>query len=209
MEVSTGLRQAGEAREVAMFDPLIEPAPAEYCEEIAGETVCDFEKASSEVRPGIRTIPANGSRVRDIPSRKVIYPNGTAQVIRPTVLSPDTFINVGTGFDGVEKIQLNAKGTFIVTHQGNKYLITPNFGPKSRSLGQQEQIEPTIELDVTTGHLTYTVILDNLPQTATGTRTRQVRDGEAREVLEFDSLIEPVPEETCEEVKGEIICSEL
>ncbi len=206
MEVPTSLRQVGKAREVVMFDPLVEPAPAEYCEDVAGETVCDFDNAPLENRPGIRTVPTTGTRVRDVPHKKVVYPNGTAQLIRPTVLSPDTFINVGAGFDSVEKVQLNANGTFIVTHQGNKYLVTPNFGPRSRPVGASEQIEPTIELDATTGHITYTIMSDKVPQTTTGTKSRPVRDGEAREVLEFDSLIEPVPEENCEENKGEIIC---
>jgi len=206
MEMPSGTRQADGAREVAMFDPLIESAPTDFCQEIAGETVCDFDQAPPESQPGIRTIPATGSRVRDVPSKKIVYPNGTAQIIRPTVLSPDTLVNLGYTFSNVENVQFNAKGTFIVTHQGNKYLITPNFGPKSRAVGKEEKIEPSAQLDSTTGKLTYTITLDEKPVAPTATKSRPVRQDGAREVLEFDSLIEPVPEDSCKEENGEIIC---
>ncbi len=202
MEIPDGMRAPGEAREVAMFDPLIEPAPDEFCEEIAGKTVCDFEDAPADQQPGLRRIPANGSRTREVPGKKMVYADGTSQVIHPTFLSPDTVQEIGTGLDGVERVTFNANGSFVVVHEGKKYLVTPTFGTKSRSLAPAEEIEPSLAL---TGgdHITYTITLDRPATTATG--TRQTRAGEAREVLEMDSLIEPVAD-GCEEIKGEIIC---
>jgi hypothetical protein len=201
MEVSSSLRAAGEAREVAMFDPLIEPAPDGMCEEIAGKPVCDFENAPADQQPGVRNIPADGSRTRQVPGKKVVYADGTSQTIHPTFLSPDTVHEIGSGLDGVERVTFNANGSFVVVYQGKKFLVTPNFGTKSRPMAPDEEIEPSLAL-AEGSHIVYTITLD---RSSTATGTRQTRAGEAREVLEMDSLIEPVGD-GCEEIKGEIIC---
>lgn len=250
LTLANSLRDRG-AREVVIFDPLIEPAPTDMCQDVAGELVCDFP---ADFQPGIRM----STRTRageELPVQSVVYEDGTSQKVYPTLLSPDIFIEQGLKFEGVEKITYQADGTFEVIFLGQKYRVKmPNFDVKFRQLSTEEQIEPNVDASVI-GKVTYTVTLERPPapdeilpaepteeesvpsetanpdestvppviENETGdtsnendaelptanSRLRQTRrdeDSGAREVLVFDPLVEPVAEEECYELDGEVIC---
>jgi len=57
---------------------------------------------------------------------KVVYPDGTAQQVYPTVLSPEILVAEAKKIDGVEKIIFRMDGTFAVTYQGAKLLLIPD-----------------------------------------------------------------------------------
>ncbi|GEM_PF-2390705 len=208
LEVPNSVRQSSSrAREVVMFDALIEPAPADFCEEIAGEIVCNFENAPLEQQPGIHDVIEEGLRQKTgVPKKKkIVYSDGTAQILYPTVLSPEIFIDqVQKTLAGVKTVILQANGMFKMSYQGSRYLVTPSFGVKSRELKKTEQIKPSIVLQ-TDGHLIYTAILDRKP-VAAGTRAIRATESGAREVLVFDLLLEPAPEEVCKEIAGIVVC---
>ncbi|MDM8560474.1 choice-of-anchor U domain-containing protein, partial [Candidatus Parabeggiatoa sp. HSG14] len=98
---SSSVRHQELIHQVIIFDPFIEPIPEEFCEEIAlEEFVCDFETALLEMQPGIH-LP-NDTRTKKSPQTgKVVYENGSSQIIKPTLLSPDIFIKEGLKFEGV------------------------------------------------------------------------------------------------------------
>lgn len=208
LEVPNQVRQSsGSAREVVMFDSLIEPAPEDICEEIAGKQVCDFATASPEQQPGIHEIIEQNKRQKtgEPKKKKIIYADGTAQVFYPTVLSPDIFIDQAQKtLKDTQQVILQANGIFKMSYQGNRYLATPNFEVKSRTLQKNEQVKPSIVLQ-TDGHISYTVTLERPPVVA-GTRQARAEGSEAREVLVFDLLLEPAPEDVCEEIAGKVVC---
>ncbi|OQW90548.1 MAG: hypothetical protein BWK78_06720 [Thiotrichaceae bacterium IS1] len=208
LEVPNQVRQpSGGAREVVLFDSLIEPAPADMCEEIAGEVVCDFENAPLERQPGIHEVVEENKRQNtgEPKKKKIIYTDGTAQVLYPTVLSPDTFIEQAQKtLKDTQKVILQANGMFKMSYQGSRYLAIPNFEVKSRALQNNEQIKPSIVL-LANGHVSYTVTLEKPPVVA-GTRQAGAGGSGAREVLVFDLLLEPTPEDVCKEIAGEVVC---
>ncbi|EDN68945.1 hypothetical protein BGP_3277 [Beggiatoa sp. PS] len=185
-------RKRGKPRQVAMFAPLIQAAPDDLCVEIApGETVCDFE-------PGIQ-LPG-GTRQRQ--EAKVVYPDGSSQIIRPTLLSPETFTELGFEFDGVENIIFNANGTFYVLYRGQPYLINPSF----EAVQNEEIIEgdepptPGIVINPETSTLTYTIAIE---EPETNLRKR----GQPRQVMNFKPSIQVAPDDLCVEIlPGEIVC---
>jgi len=185
-------RKSGKPRQVAMFSPLVQPAPDDLCVEIApGETACDFE-------PGV-DLPGN-TRQREV--AKVVYPDGTWQMVTPTVLSPEIFTELGFEFDGVEDIIFNADGTFYVLYQGQYYQIRPAF----EAVQNEEIIEgdeppaPGIVVNPETTTLTYTIAIE---EPETNLRKR----GEARQVMKFEPAIEAVPDDLCVEIlPGDIVC---
>lgn len=208
LEVPNQVRQSsGGAREVVMFDSLIEAAPEDVCEEIAGKKVCDFVNAPPERQPGIHEVIEENKRQKtgDPKKKKIIYEDGTAQVFYPTVLSPDTFIDQAQKtLKDAKKVILQANGMFKMSYQGRRYLATPNFEVKSRALQKNEQIKPNIVLRAD-GHVSYTVTLER-PPAAAGTRQARADGSGAREVLVFDLLLEPAPEDVCEEIAGKVVC---
>jgi hypothetical protein len=198
-------RQGGGAREVAIFDPLIEPAAEGVCEEIAGKQVCDFSNASSDQQPGINNAGAKyGTRATkdDLPSKRVVYADGTSQVVHPTVLSPDVFAAQGSSYEGVESIKFQATGRFKFTYQGKAYVIKPSFGVKSRALDPGEEIKPSIAVKEG-GTISYTITVD-IPGAGV-TRGRRESSG-AREVEVSDCTVEADAEATCEEINGKQVC---
>lgn len=198
MELASQSRRGG-ARMVAIFDPFIEPAPEEWCVEMeSGETICDFDNAPEHLRPGIHFPRARAGKLEQA---KVVYSDGTAQVIRPTLLYPDTFIKQGLQYEGVDKLVFNANGTFYVSYQAKPFLIVPNFEVETKLLDEEQPYTPNI-VNNNDGTLTYTIAVESQEQSL-----RRDRQGRAREVLIFDPFIYPVPEEWCVEMSsGEIIC---
>jgi hypothetical protein len=189
LELATPTRRGG-TRQVLIFDPFIEPGIDDSCVEIVlGEFDCD---EFDDLRSGKR-----GLRQR-IQTRKIKYPDGTAQTIRPTVLSPDVFIEEGSEFEGVENVVYNANGTFYVAFEGKSYLVIPNFEVGSEEVPEGKSVEPSININE--GQLRYTIPIET-------SKDENRRRGKTREVLIFDPFIEPAPDDMCmEPVPGEIVC---
>jgi len=51
---------------------------------------------------------------------EIVYADGTAQKIMPTIPLPDKFIDKAKKMEGVEEVQLNADGTLTVQYKGTK-----------------------------------------------------------------------------------------
>ncbi|MDM8557479.1 hypothetical protein [Candidatus Parabeggiatoa sp. HSG14] len=203
MEIPESTRQRGRARMVAIFSPIIEPAPEDLCVEITpDEIVCDFDNAPAHLHPGFH-LP-DEFRTRRVEKAKVVYQDGTSQTAYPTLLYPDIFIKTAFQFEGVEKVIFNANGTFYVQYQGLHFLITPNFKVTDQELPEGETVAPSIALNPDST-LTYTVTTDSKEKVIQETQTRQ--RGRARQVLSFRPLIELAPDDLCVEIEvGEIIC---
>jgi len=191
IEVTT-LTRRGKTRQVLIFDPFIEPGIDDLCIEIVlGEFECDeFDDLRSSKR---------GLRQR-VQTRKIGYPDGTAQTIRPTVLSPDVFIAEGLEYEGVENVVFNANGTFYIAIDGKPYIVYPKWEVGSKEVLEGESVEPTITINVDGGQIRYTIPLES-------SEDDNRRRGKTREVLIFDPFIEPAPDDMCmEPVPGEIVC---
>jgi len=144
-----------------------------------------------DLRPSKR-----GLRQR-IQTRKIKYPDGTAQTIYPALLSPDVFIKVGLEFEGVANIVFNANGTFYIAYQGKPYLVIPNFKILSQNIPKGKSVKPSIEINE--HGLRYTIPIE-------ASEDENRRRGKSREVLIFDPFIE-APDGMCTEiVLGEIVC---
>jgi len=184
IELSPQTRR-GKARRVIIFDPFIIPPPDDLCVEITPlEIICDFDNAPENLRPGFH-LPKS---TRKLEQAKVIYHDGTAQTVYPTILSPDTFIEEGLKFTGVKKLFFNTNGTFYVFYEGKSYLIKPNFVVRSQKLDNNETGEAAIVLNQAEGRIRYTIPLE--PQRDENRR----RGRETREILIFDPFIEPAPD---------------
>jgi hypothetical protein len=195
LDIPEQTRKRGKPRIVVIFDPFIQPAPDDLCVEIVpGNIVCDFENALPFQRPGIHW-PGN---TRQSQEAKIVYQDGTSQIIMPTLLSPDTFIKLGFEFEGVEDIVFNANGTFYVLYKSQPYLIVPNF--EVQTIEENEPREPSIVVndDAT---LTYTIAIE--VEEETNTRKR----GKSRQVMQFKPQIQIAPDDLCVEIlPGEIVC---
>jgi len=76
---------------------------------------------------------------------EVVYADGTAQKIMPTVPLPDRFIAKGQTIPGVEKIQLNADGTFAVKYKGMKLKLLPTqFDVQTKPVAAEQTVESDI-----------------------------------------------------------------
>ncbi|MEZ5670976.1 MAG: hypothetical protein R3E08_00765 [Thiotrichaceae bacterium] len=113
------LRDGEEVYSVGMFDPFIEPAPENICD----ENGCNWDLADESMQPGLRS--ARNLRAKS--AAKIIYPDGTAQKLYPAALLPDVFVEEAKKFKGVEKVIFRMDGTFAVTYQGMKLWLTPEF----------------------------------------------------------------------------------
>jgi Leucine-rich repeat (LRR) protein len=197
VEIPTATRRGG-ARQVLIFDPFIEPAPEDICVELdTGETFCEFDNAPEHIkRPGLH-LPTGNKQTRAGEKAKMVYPDGTAQTVLPTVLSPDIFIQEAIKFKGMKGILFNADGTFYTFYQGNSLLVRTNFDVKTETIEEDKTIAPSITRN-DKGLLTYSIPTNEPTQT---------RRGGARQILIFDLFIEPAPEELCVELDtGETFC---
>ncbi|HHB92833.1 MAG TPA: hypothetical protein ENK59_06460 [Thioploca sp.] len=174
--------RSSEAYEIMMFDPLVEPAIDDLCVEIfPGEFECD----DSNIR----------KRSNQAKTRKIQYPNGTVQTVRPTLLSPDIFIAEALKFEGVQQIVYKADGTFAVLYKGKPYFILPNFTVKNKPISKK--LEPSI-IPNEKGSITYSITIKNETNT---------RSNESYEFLSFDLFLESAPDDLCIEIApGEFEC---
>ena len=173
--------RSSEAYEIMMFDPFVESAVNDLCIEIfPGEFECDDD------------LRKRASRAK---TRKIKYPDGTAQTVKPTVLSPDVFIKIALTYEGVERVVYNADGTFSVLYQGKPYFIIPDFNVQNKPISKE--VEPSILLNEK-GGVTYNIAIE------VDTNTRS---SESYEVLTFDPFLEAAPDDLCIEIMpGEFEC---
>lgn len=137
-------------------------------------------------------------QLRKVESAQVVYPDGTAQTIRPTFLSPSTFIDTGLKFDNqVESINLVANGSFYVTYDQKPYIIVPQFKVKTEALISEKAREPAISYDAEAATLEYVIANTDQPTT----RSRQTR--QTRQTL-FSFVAEIIPYE-CQIIEAGIM----
>ncbi|MDM8566952.1 fibronectin type III domain-containing protein [Candidatus Halobeggiatoa sp. HSG11] len=171
-----------EVYEIVMFDPFIENfIPDDLCVEIfPGNLECDGNQRR------------RSSRAK---TRKIQYPDGTAQTILPTVLSPDVFIEEAFKFEGVEQVVYKADGTFAVLYKGKPYFVVPNFTVKNERIS--EPVEPSI-VPNDDGSIKYSITIESETKT---------RSTEVYEMLSFDPFLEAAPDDLCIEIMpGELEC---
>ncbi|MCK5878039.1 MAG: hypothetical protein KAG43_10415, partial [Candidatus Marithrix sp.] len=190
MQLSDKVRSA-RSFEVVIFDPFVEPAPDSWCifDDITGESMCDFDNAPVNMQPGIH-FPSNRAKLK-LPKAKVVYEDGSSQSFSPTVYSPETFLEEGGKYPGVEKIAFNMNGTFYILHESREYIAVPNFNVQTDSKISATKIELNKQ-----GGIIYSVPVE------TPNKTRR----DSRMMLMFDLFIEPAPESWCINNDGVVFC---
>lgn len=104
-------------------------------------------KAGAGKKAGIYTEGATG---------EIVYADGTAQKILPTVPQADQFVTTATKFPGVENAQLNADGTIAVQYKGMKLkLCAKQFTTQTTPLATGQTVQPNITVQ-TDGTVKYT-----------------------------------------------------
>ncbi|MCP4698935.1 MAG: hypothetical protein GY862_19085 [Gammaproteobacteria bacterium] len=160
---NTGQRQASFIFESVIFDPFIESAPADICEEIAfGNIQCDWDGVPSAQAPGVHIFNAFSPFIRNAEEEqesRVVYENGSSQKVHATVLSPDTFIQKVFDYSAVTEAVYRADGRFDVFYQGQQYRLTPAFGVSMEPLGEGEPANLTVLNEST---LEYTIKHESL-----------------------------------------------
>ena len=190
------IRRAGRSRRVLVFDPVVEPVPEEF--QICFDRLNDpnpppLSPEQAFLCEGIGTLVLPNGRRAGQDEAKVIYPDGRSQKISPAFLEANGFASLGEKISGVESIRLNANGTFVVNYLGQSYLLAPRFDVDSivDHLAKAEiKIENSVQY-----HVPFTE------------KTNTRRAGRSRRVLVFDPVIEPLPEDMCEEIyPGQFRC---
>jgi len=148
-------RDGEEVHSVGMFDPFIEPAPEDIC---TPEGVCNWDQADESMQPGMRS----GKNLRAKAAAKIIYPDGTAQKLYPTVLFPNVLIEEAKKISGVGKIIFRMDGTFAVTYHGIKLLLSPEFDTQVQPIPAGKKFEPSLTLQPKSRLLYQVPYLDQL-----------------------------------------------
>ncbi len=136
-----------------MFDPFIEPAPEDFCTP-SGE--CDWSQADESMQPGLRS----GRNLRAKAAAKIVYPDGTSQKLYPAVLFPNLLVEEAKKISGVGKIVFRMDGTFAVTYQGFKLLLTPEFDTRTQEIPAGQELQASLVLQEN-GTLLYQVPYKN------------------------------------------------
>ncbi|MEZ5673010.1 MAG: hypothetical protein R3E08_11790 [Thiotrichaceae bacterium] len=128
---------------VTIFDPFVEPSFSDICHINAmGEMECDWSQAAADMQPGIHFY--DGARAKR--QAKLIYQDGSAQMLYPTVFKPNIFIEEAKKFPGVDTVTFNMDGTFEVVYQGQKLQLYPNFDVKVTPLKKYQHVKPSVKL---------------------------------------------------------------
>ncbi|WP_353569794.1 hypothetical protein [Candidatus Albibeggiatoa sp. nov. BB20] len=134
---------------VIMFDAFVEPAPDLFCNAIT----CDWPQMSDDLQKGIH-LP---NKLRARQQAKVIYPNGTSQIVYPTVLQPNKFINLASKLEGIEKVIYQSDGSFKAIYFGQSISIYPTFDTTLKPLPHTNiEIQPEVTLQ-DNGQFSYSV----------------------------------------------------
>jgi hypothetical protein len=134
----TTRNRGGEVHQVVMFDPFIEPAPEGICD----QNGCDWSKVDASMQPGLRT--ARDLRAKSV--AKVIYPDGTAQKLYPTVLFPDVLVEEAKKIKNVENPIFRMDGTFAMTYQGTKLLFVAEFDTQVQPIPVGQEVKARLTL---------------------------------------------------------------
>ncbi len=211
-------RRRGRARQVTNFQAFVEPAPdAFYCmaacgvippEQLPPELInlppppgciCDpafFPPAPGFHQPSFRRIDSSLPLDNSVKAR-LVYPDGSSQLLDAAFIEPDIFAELGLLFEGVERVTRNANGSFEVIAAGQTYLVRPQYGLDSVEVPDSPDLAPVIGLN--NGVLEYQVPFNLVDNTAR-------RRGRARQVLNFQPSIEFIPEEFCHFEGGIRVC---
>lgn len=134
---------------VTMFDAFVESAPNDFC----FNDDCNWEEMPDNLQQGMH-FPNN---FRALQQAYVVYPDGSSQVVYPTVLSPVTFERLIAELAGVEKVIYQSNGSFKVSYLGQTITLYPSFDTVTTPLANPNaEVLPSIEFQVD-GSLKYTV----------------------------------------------------
>ncbi len=164
---------------------------------IVGIFNSNIEQNDEEKSAGIYIPESKDDTKFGLQTGKVVYNDGSSQIIWPTVLSPSIFLELGHKFEGVEKVEFNSNGTFYVLYQGLELILVPQFKVQTNNI-TDETFTPTI-LPNEGGGITYSVENESVTTT---TRSNSM------EIWLFDMLIEPAPDDWCltDDDTGEVFC---
>ncbi|MEK7990736.1 MAG: hypothetical protein VSS52_006990, partial [Thiotrichaceae bacterium] len=127
-----------EVHVVGMFDAFVEPAPDDFC--IDGE--CDWAQMPDNLQMGMHF----SDNLRALQQSYVTYPDGSSQVVYPTVLYPEKFEKLIAALDGIEKVIYQADGSFKVIYFGQTATLYPNFETQVTALPNPNAlVKPSIE----------------------------------------------------------------
>jgi len=121
----------------------------------------------------------------------IIYPDRTAQKVKPTIYLPDIFIEIAKKFDGVEEVVYNMDGTIKVSYLGIPLIIEPNFEIQVTELGADETFESEIVPQIERNRVVYRLFYEDEVEDA----TKSVRSSR-RKRLDYDLPIR------CEDGEG-------
>ncbi|MEK7990051.1 MAG: hypothetical protein VSS52_003530, partial [Thiotrichaceae bacterium] len=94
--------------------------------------------------------------IRAIREGRVVYNDGSAQNIYPTVLYPETLIGLLYAISGIEQVIYNIDGSFSVNLSGANYVLLPLDGFSSQQVDAGQVINPSVNLS-SENILDYTV----------------------------------------------------
>lgn len=173
----------GRARSYLMFDPLIEPPPADYCVASAsGEIRCDFTQAQRHQLPGLHLPNPNSRRIHQV--GRMVFDDGSSQQVRPTVAHPGRFITQARQFPGVEEAIYTAQGDFQIRFMGAQLYLVPSFTNRVYGVSAGTQLRTQIEV-TPQGTVRYTTPERELP-----VGTFSIRAEETSDMLEFELAIQ-------------------
>lgn len=139
-------RSDEEVNVVSTFDPFVEPASEDVCQ----DGVCNWDAVDEASQPGL--VVSDDTRAQQI--SKIIYMDGTSQRIYPTVLQPDVFMDEARKIAGVEDISFNRDGTFTVMYQATQFHLYPSFKTEVTTVvaGQVFAAQLTLNADNTVSY---------------------------------------------------------
>ncbi|MCV6636947.1 choice-of-anchor D domain-containing protein [Candidatus Albibeggiatoa sp. nov. NOAA] len=133
----------------AMFDAFVEPAPDEFCI----DEECNWGEMPDNLQQGMH-LPTN---LRALQQAYVVYPDGSSQIVYPTVLYPNRLKILLEEIEGVKKVLYQADGSFKVTYFEQTVLLYPTFDTVAAPLpNPYAEVKPSIEY-LKTGQLSYSV----------------------------------------------------
>uniref|UniRef100_UPI00336583F6 hypothetical protein n=1 Tax=Candidatus Albibeggiatoa sp. nov. BB20 TaxID=3162723 RepID=UPI00336583F6 len=135
---------------VVIFDAFVEPALEEYCD----DETCDWPQMPDILQKGMH-LP---DKLRARQQARVIYPDGSSQLVYPTVLKPHEFINLISKFEGIEKVIYQVDGSFKAVYFGQSILIYPTFNSYLTPLAHAEtKVPPSVNLIGNDGEFSYSM----------------------------------------------------
>ena len=115
----TRIQEAGEDPLMGVFKPFI---------------------TDSDLAPGMHH---EGSGVDEIIT--VVYEDGTSQQMRPTIQSPEDFVETGEKINGVDSLQVNTDGSIDMVYKGVELTLQPTFNIDEGADG--EHVPPSIVIN--------------------------------------------------------------